>query len=327
VISLFCDITTCEIGQLLEAQLNDTPASPAAGDDIRETRLPAVAGRLLLPVSAVGLAVAVALVGLAVRSTVHGGGGLWAQWLAAVVLAVLGSQTLRGLTRIAPGEAVVAQLFGRYLGTLRNPGLWWITPVATRRRVATTVRTHQSQIVKVNDADGRPVELAMVLTWRVADTARALFTVEDIDRFVAGQCAMALRHMAAQHRYQCDDPAEPSLATSGGQVTAELAKEVRQRLEPAGVAVTDSQLTHIAYAPEIAQVMLRRQEAAAIVAARQQIVDGAVGMVELALDRLESQHVVDLDEERKAAMVGNLLVVLCSDHATQPMINAGSLYL
>lgn len=296
------------------------------GDDIRETPLRATAGRLMLPVGVVVLVAAVVLVGAAIRGASQGS-GRWAFWLVAVVLAVLGGEALRGQTTVAPGEAVVAQLFGRYLGTLRTPGLWWINPVAIRRRVATTIRTHQSEVVKVNDADGRPVELAMAVTWRVVDTARALFTVDDVDRFVTGQCAMALRHIAAHHRYQCDDPAEPSLASSGGQVTAELAKEVRQRLEPAGVAVIDSQLTHVAYAPEIAQVMLRRQEAAAIVAARQQIVDGAVGMVELALDRLESQHVVDLDEERKAAMVGNLLVVLCSDHATQPMINAGSLYL
>ncbi len=308
--------------------MSDDLAPREVSGDVHELTVPVVAGRRVLPACVIALAGSAVLFGFAVRAAVHGtDGGRAGLWAAAVIVAVAAINGLRGLTRLAPGEAAVVQLFGRYLGTLRTPGLWWVSPWATRRRIATTVRTHQSAIVKVNDADGIPVELAMVVTWRVTDTARALFTVDDFSRFVTGQCEMALRHVAASHRYESADPAEPSLRTSGGQLTAELAKEVRQRVEPAGITVADSQLTHIAYAPEIAHAMLRRQQAAAIVAARQQIVDGAVGMVQLALDRLESEHVVDLDEERKATMVSNLLVVLCSDHATQPMVNAGSLYL
>ena len=189
------------------------------------------------------------------------------------------------------------------------------------------IRTHHTVVVKVNDAAGVPVEVAMALNWRVRDAAQALFAVDAFVEYVTNQCQMALRHVVAGHHYEPQREGDRSLSSSGPEIAEELSRQIAHRVEPAGITVIDSQLVHIAYAAEIAQAMLRRQQAAAIVAARHQIIEGAVGMVELALQRLERENVVDLDEERKATMVSNLLVVLCSDHPTQPMVNTGSLYL
>jgi regulator of protease activity HflC (stomatin/prohibitin superfamily) len=221
----------------------------------------------------------------------------------------------------------VVQFLGSYVGSLRSPGLWWVNPWAKRRRISTKVRSHHTDILKLNDKEGIPVEMAMVINWRVGDTARAVYAVEDLADFVRLHCEMSMRQLAAGHRYEPEAEGAPSLAGRTQALIEELSGDVARRLAPAGIAVVETEIVRLAYAPEIAQAMLRRQQAAAIVAARQQIVEGAVGMVELALDRLDREHIVDLDEERKATMVSNLLVVLCSDHPAQPMINAGSLYL
>lgn len=298
-------------------------------DDVHEVALSGAAGRRVLRLSAVAVVAAALAFAFAVRISVHGGGGglrpgLWA---ATVVLGAASATGLRGLVRVAPGDAVVLRFLGTYVGSLRAPGLWWVNPWTTRLSLSTRVRTHETATLKVNENDGIPIEVAMAINWQVGDTARAVFVVDELVPFVHAQCEMALRHVVASHRYEPEVLGAPSLSTSASEIASELMKEVARRVDPAGITVIDSQIVRIAYAPEIAQAMLRRQQATAVVAARRQIVDGAVGMVELALERLEGDHVVDLDEERKATMVSNLLVVLCSDHGTQPMVNAGSLYL
>jgi len=304
-------------------------AQPSRHQEVRETPMHAIAGGRLLrfsPVAAVGAAI---LLGFAIRTEVHGGGGggRFGLWIGAALLAIAAAGGISGLTRLGPGEAVVVQLFGRYVGTLREPGQWWVYPSAKRRKVSTRVRTHETAVLKVNDTEGAPIEIAMAVSWQVNDTAKALFAVEDYEAYVRSQCERALRQVASAHRYEPDGEGGKSLSTSAATISDELLAEVAGRVEFAGITVVECQIVRIAYAAEIAQAMLRRQQAAAVVAARQHIVEGAVGMVELALQRLGDRHVVDLDEERKATMVSNLMVVLCSDHPTQPMVNAGSLYL
>jgi hypothetical protein len=231
-----------------------------------------------------------------------------------------------GLFIVVAGDAVVVQLFGRYCGTVREPGMHFVIPLARRRKVSVRIRNHESAVAKVNDADGNPIEIAAVVVWQVADTARALYAVDDFPAFVAIQAETAVRHIASVHPYTGHKDGEPSLRQNAAEITAQLAAEIADRVAAAGVAVLESRLTRLSYAPEIAQAMLRQQQAAAVVGARLTIVEGAVGMVRLALDRLEEQGVVELDEERKAAMVSNLLVVLCSEQATQQVVNTGSLY-
>ncbi len=221
----------------------------------------------------------------------------------------------------------MVQYLGSCVGSLRGPGSWRVRPGSTRHRISTRLRTHQSATLKVNDLDGIPVEVAITANWRVTGTALASFEVEDVAQLVGTQCEMALRQVVADHRFQPVDEGEPSLSANAAEISERLSFEVKRRVAAAGVAILERQLARVACAPEIAQAMSRRQQAAAIVAARQQIVDRAVGMVELAPDRLEREHVVELDEERKATMVSNLLVDLCSHHGTQPMVNTGSLYL
>ncbi len=233
---------------------------------------------------------------------------------------------LTGLTMVAPGEARVLQLFGRYVGTIRNEGLCWVNPLTTRDKVSTRIRNHETENLKVNDLRGNPVQIAAVVVWQVSDTAQASFEVDDFVEFVAIQADSALRHVASRYPYDDNGDGQPSLLENAEQITAQLAGEIGLRVSAAGVTVIEARLTRLAYAPEIAQAMLRRQQAGAIVAARQQIVEGAVGMVEQALNRLTENGVVDLDEERKAVMVSNLLVVLCGDRDAQPVVNAGSLY-
>jgi len=298
-------------------------------NEIREIPLSTGPGARGLGLSAIAVAGAAVLLGLSVRALHHGDPrgvrvGLWA---GTAVLVASAASALRGLSRIAPGEALVVQRFGAYVGTIRSPGFWWVNPWSTRRLLSTKVRAHETTSLKVNDIDGIPIEVAMMTTWRVGDTAQALFVVDDYAAFLKGQCDMALRQIAALHRYEPAGQGPPSLSTGATEVAEELRGDVARRVEQAGLEILECQLIRIAYAPEIAHAMLRRQQAAAVVAARQLIVDGAVGMVELALDRLQREHVVDLDEERKATMVSNLLVVLCGDHSAQPMVNAGSLYL
>jgi regulator of protease activity HflC (stomatin/prohibitin superfamily) len=265
------------------------------------------------------------LVGLVL---VVGGALLMARVSAAAGIAplVVGVLALAGLTAVAPGQARVVTLFGRYLGTVRTNGLCWVNSFARRARVSTRVRNHETVTLKVNDADGNPIEMAAVVVWRVADTAKAVFAVEDVVAFVATQAETAVRHIAGVYPYDARGAERLSLRENAGEITSRLSAEIAERVAAAGVHVVESRITRLSYAPEIAQAMLRRQQADAVVAARERLVEGAVGMVRMALDGLAEQDVVDLDEERKAAMVSNLLVVLCSDHATQPVVNTGTLY-
>ena len=243
-----------------------------------------------------------------------------------VLLIVCDSVAYRGLTQVVPGEARVVQLFGRYLGTVRNPGLRWVNPFTERRRVSTRIRNYETQVAKVNDADGNPIEIAAVVVWSVEDTARALYDVDDFARFVDIQTETAVRHVASTHPYDSHEDGQLSLRQNATEITSQLTDEIAARVGSAGVRIIESRLTRLSFAPEIAQAMLRRQQASAVVAARKTIVEGAVGMVELALARLEERNIVELDSERKAAMVSNLLVVLCSEQNTQPIVNAGTLY-
>lgn len=246
--------------------------------------------------------------------------------IVAVLLMTAVAVFAAGLTIIAPGEARVLQFLGRYTGTVRTSGIRWVNPFTTRARVSTRIRNHETSVLKVNDADGNPIEISAVVVWQVRDTARALFEVDDFVQFVSIQTETAIRHIANNYPYDNHGGEALSLRDNADEITEKLSREVDERVEPAGVRVIESRLTHLAYAPEIAQAMLRRQQAGAVVAARQQVVEGAVGMVEMALERLAERDVVDLDEERKAAMVSNLLVVLCGDRDTQPVVNTGSLY-
>jgi len=231
-----------------------------------------------------------------------------------------------GLTAVAPGEARVVQLLGRYAGTIRAQGLQWVSPVTRRHRISTRIRNHETGVAKVNDADGNPIEIAAVVVWQVADTGKALFGVDSFTSFVAIQTETAVRRVAGSYPYDAHGDGKLSLRENAEEITAGLAAEIADRVRPAGVRVMEARLTRLSYAPEIATVMLRRQQASAVVAARQRIVDGAVGMVEAALDRLSADGVVELDPERKAAMVSNMMVVLCSEQATQPIVNTGTLY-
>jgi len=230
------------------------------------------------------------------------------------------------LAIVQPGQTRVVQFFGRYAGTVRTPGLSWVLPLTVRRNVSVRVRNFETNRLKVNDADGNPVEIAAIVVWQVADTARALYAVEDYLNFVRVQAESALRHVATTHPYDDATVDGTSLRGSTDLVAAELAEEVAQRVVIAGVEIIEVRISHLAYASEIAQAMLRRQQANAVVAARSRIVEGAVGMVEQALTRLSEGGVVELDEERKAAMVSNLMVVLCGDQPASPIVNTGSLY-
>jgi regulator of protease activity HflC (stomatin/prohibitin superfamily) len=246
-------------------------------------------------------------------------------WLG-VLLLLVAALGLRGLTAIAPGQARVVQLLGRYTGSVRRTGLRWVNPFTTRLRVSTRIRNHQTEVTKVNDADGNPIEIAAVVVWQVSDTAKAVFEVDDFEQFVAIQAETAVRHIANSYPYDAHEDGQTSLRDSADEITQKLAEEISARVASAGVAVVEARLSHLAYAPEIAQAMLRRQQASAVVAARKRIVEGAVGMVDMALTKLSEESIVELDEERKAAMVSNLLVVLCADRDTQPVVNTGTLY-
>ena len=256
----------------------------------------------------------------------HGNPGQPFFRFAGAVLVLLGGAAAAGLTAVSPGEARVVQLFGRYLGTIRETGLCWVNPFARRRKVSTKIRNHETDVTKVNDADGNPIEIAAVVVWQVDDTARALYQVDDVVQFVNIQTETAVRFIATGYPYDTQPGAQLSLRGNAEEITGTLTTEIATRVAAAGVKVIESRLTRLAYAAEIAQAMLRRQQASAVVAARQRIVEGAVGMVELALRRLEQQELVALDDERKATMVSNLLVVLCSDQPTQPVVNVGTLY-
>jgi regulator of protease activity HflC (stomatin/prohibitin superfamily) len=243
------------------------------------------------------------------------------------ILLILGGIFLqRGLTAITPGHARVIQLFGKYRGTIRDSGLKWVNPFTERIKVSTRIRNQESAQAKVNDADGNPIEIAAVVVWQVRDTASAIYSVDDYTKFVTIQTETAVRHIASSYPYDNRGSGAMSLRDNADEITQKLSDEIAARVISAGVQIIESRLTRLSYAPEIAQAMLRQQAASAVVGARQTIVAGAVGMVKLALDRLQAEGVVELDEERKAAMVSNLLVVLCSEQATQQVVNTGSLY-
>jgi regulator of protease activity HflC (stomatin/prohibitin superfamily) len=274
---------------------------------------------------AVGLVIA--LIGLAfwsfsraadtgsVTSGVIGGVGM-------LVAALIGAS----ITVVQPGQTNVIQLFGQYVGTVRHAGLLWVLPLTTRRTVSVRVRNFETTRLKVNDADGNPVEIAGIVVWQVADTARATFAVEDAIDFVTVQAESAVRHVARSYPYDGGGADVESLRGSTDVISGELAQEVAERVTVAGLEIIEVRISHLAYAPEIAQAMLQRQQAAAVVAARSTIVQGAVGMVQMALAELSRQGVVELDEERRAAMVSNLLVVLCGESRATPVVNAGTLY-
>jgi len=233
---------------------------------------------------------------------------------------------LGGFTVVNPNEAKVVLLFGEYRGSIKQAGLWWVNPFTRRRRVSLRVRNFESSKLKVNDQDGNPIEIASVIVWRVIETAEAVFHVDDYEHYVHVQSESAVRTLATQYPYDSHIDGSMSLRMSVVEIAHKLRDEIQERVGKAGVEVIEARITHLSYAPEIASVMLRRQQAQAIIAARQKIVEGAVGMVEMALDLLSAKHVVTLDEERKASMVSNLLVVLCSDRDAQPIVNTGTLY-
>jgi hypothetical protein len=243
-------------------------------------------------------------------------------WLPLVLFVLV----ITSLAIVTPGQTSVVQFFGRYIGTVGRPGFWWVMPLTVRRRVSIRVRNFETNHLKVNDADGNPVEIAAIVVWQVADTAKSTYAVDNYLDFVSVQAESALRHVATSHPYDDTTDTGTSLRGSTDIVAAELAREVAARVGIAGVEIVEVRISHLAYAPEIAQAMLRRQQANAVVAARSRIVEGAVGMVELALNRLTENGVVSLDEERTASMVSNLMVVLCGDQPASPVVNTGSLY-
>ena len=273
---------------------------------------------LLLFLAAVGAGIAMVVLGVQGGSPGRIVGGLVGT-LAALFL-------LAGLFMVEPNQGRVLTLFGAYRGSERSTGLRWANPFMTKRAISLRVRNFETAHLKVNDADGNPVEVAAVVVWRVIDTFDAVFLVDNYEDFVHVQSESALRNLATQYTYDSHAEHEKSLRGNTIEVADQLRREIHDRLVQAGVDVQEARITHLAYAPEIAQAMLQRQQATAIIAARQKIVEGAVGMVEMALDRLSENKIVELDEERKAAMVSNLLVVLCSERAATPVVNAGTLY-
>lgn len=273
-----------------------------------------------------GIAVVLALAGIGTWGFIQAeetGGAGWG--VLGVVAYVLLAVVAASLTIVQPGQTQVVQFFGRYVGTVRKAGLLWLIPFATHKTVSVRVRNFETGHLKVNDATGNPVEIAAIVVWQVSDTAKATFAVEAYQDFIETQSEAAVRHVAGAYPYDASDDAE-SLRGSTDQISLELAHEVAARVVAAGLEILEVRISHLAYSPEIAQAMLQRQQAAAVVAARSKIVEGAVGMVQMALAQLSAQGIVELDEERKAAMVSNLLVVLCGDSRATPVVNTGTLY-
>ena len=311
----------------------ETPpqATPVGHDGVRvgveERKAWAVNGFLALLVGILVVLGGIAwfVIGAIAAADTDGASGV-PSMIGGVIVLLLGILVFTSVTIVQPGQTKVLQFFGRYVGTNRREGLTMVMPLTMKSSVSVRVNNFETGILKVNDADGNPVQIGAIVVWQVADTAKAKFAVEDYDDFVRVQSESALRHVATTHPYDEPGPGEQSLRGSGDIVSEELAHEVAERVSLAGVEIVEVRIAHLAYAPEIAQAMLQRQQAGAIVAARARIVEGAVGMVEAALARLEAESVVELDEERKAAMVSNLLVVLCGESKATPVINTGSLY-
>ncbi len=243
-------------------------------------------------------------------------------WL---VVAVVDAICFHGLTVVNPNESKVVVLFGVYKGSIKQPGFRWVNPLTVRRKLSLRVRNFESGTIKVNDRDGNPIEIAAVVVWRIVETFEAVFNVDDYEHFLHVQSEAAVRILATTYPYDAHEE-EHSLRRSMGEVTERLRQEIQNRLAKAGIEIIEARISHLAYAPEIAGAMLRRQQAGAVIAARQKIVEGAVGMVEMALDEISRKQVVQLDEERKATMVSNLLVVLCSERGVEPVVNTGTLY-
>ncbi|MFJ7332193.1 SPFH domain-containing protein [Streptomyces sp. NPDC101116] len=300
----------------------DVPEMPAPR--VREFAAHSIGGGLALLLGLLGLLAGAGLIASA--TSVHAGGAQAALIIGGILVALAAFLAMCGLNMVAPGEARVVQLFGRYRGTIRQDGLRWVNPFTSRTKISTRVRNHETAVLKVNDAYGNPIELAAVVVWRVEDTAQATFEVDDYIEFVSTQTEAAVRHIAIEYPYDAHEEDGLSLRGNAEEITEKLAVELHARVEAAGVQIIESRFTHLAYAPEIASAMLQRQQAGAVVAARRQIVDGAVGMVEAAIARITERDIVELDSERKAAMVSNLMVVLCGDRAAQPVLNTGSLY-
>ncbi len=246
--------------------------------------------------------------------------------IAMLLVLAIDAVSFAGLTVVNPNEARVITLFGVYKGTIREPGFWWVFPLTTRRKLSLRVRNFESGKLKVNDRDGNPIEIAAVVVWRILETFEAVFNVNDYEHFVHVQSEAAVRVLATSYPYDAHEEDRICLRLSAGEVTERLRSEIQERLAKAGIEVIEARISHLAYAPEIAGAMLRRQQAGAVIAARQRIVEGAVGMVEMALEMISRKHLVDLDEERKATMVSNLLVVLCSERGVEPVVNTGTLY-
>jgi regulator of protease activity HflC (stomatin/prohibitin superfamily) len=283
-----------------------------------ETELRAMSGWLMVCVL-VAVAVAGIWGGIVADQTWIKGVAFWLAGAAAACFV--------GLTVVNPNEASVVTLFGVYKGTIKRSGLWWVNPLTTRRKLSLRVRNFESTRLKVNERDGNPIEIAAVVVWRIIETFEAVFNVDDYENFVHVQSEAAVRTLATSYPYDSHEDTKVSLRLSaGGEVADRMRHEIQERLSKAGIEVIEARISHLAYAPEIAGAMLRRQQATAIIAARQQIVEGAVGMVEMALSELSRKNVVALDEERKATMVSNLLVVLCSEKGVEPVVNTGTLY-
>ena len=287
---------------------------------IRELKRDALPGIPILLVLIAGLLATIA--GLVAAANLGSGAGIGL----ALVLIVVELILMLGVFTVGPNQGRVLQLFGAYRGTAREPGLRWANPFYSKRKVSLRVRNFETGKLKVNDKRGNPIEIACVVVWRVVDTAEAVFEVDNYENYVHVQSEAALRNLATGYPYDTHTDGDVALSSHTPEVSAQLRIEIQDRLEKAGVEVIETRVSHLAYAPEIAAAMLRRQQAAAVVAARRTIVDGAVGMVEHALEMLAEKKVIELDDERKAAMVSNLLVVLCSEHSTQPVVNTGSLY-
>jgi SPFH domain / Band 7 family len=287
---------------------------------IREKELSTISGLVALPVL---LALVVFCGYTMIQAFRHHDVVFGVVWLLVGVLGLIG---FGGFFDVNPNEGRVLQLFGRYVGTARDEGLRWTNPFYTKRRMSLRVRNFESAKLKVNDADGNPIEIAAIVVWKVVDTAEACFEVDDYQNYMKVQSEAAVRNLATRYPYDAHEEGVTSLRGSTPAVSKDLKVELHERLGKAGLEVIETRLSHLAYAPEIAAAMLQRQQAGAIIAARQRIVDGAVGMVEMALQKLSSQKIVVLDEERKAAMVSNLLVVLCGERGAQPVLNTGTIY-
>ncbi|HEY3955334.1 MAG TPA: SPFH domain-containing protein [Streptosporangiaceae bacterium] len=309
----------------MEAQVQAVPGSEQRPfQQVPEHAAWALPGLRMLVTSSAVLILGIVL--LVVSAPVGPGGGRVTLIILGIAAIVTFSVLIRGLIAVAPGQARVVQLFGRYRGTVREPGMHWVNPFTVRIMVSTRIRNQESAQVKVNDADGNPIEIAAVIVWQVEDTAHAIYAVDNYVHFVGVQAETAVRHVASSYAYDSRGSGALSLRDNADEITAQLSAELANRVTSAGVQIIETRLTRLSYAPEIAQAMLRQQQASAVVGARQRIVEGAVGMVRMALERLDQEGVVELDEERKAAMVSNLLVVLCSEQATQQVVNTGSLY-